>query len=264
MLNIEKILVEGINIFSHPVCDQNNFFCGFTTRDGGSSRKPFNTLNLAYHVGDDEKSVLKNRQLIIEKLLNPGPEYIYSALQVHGDNVLYVDKYTGHKDGNISTEADSLITNKRNIPIMVLGADCNLIIIIDIKEKAVGVVHAGWKGTLNGVLGKTLLEFKEHFNSSPENVLVFFGPSIRNCCYKVDSILINSFREKFGKEHYEYKEGKDFFLDIIKLNLIHLKDFGIQKDNIFDVRKCTGCNNGFFSYRRENNTGRQAAIAMIR
>ncbi|MFC2144894.1 peptidoglycan editing factor PgeF [Actinomycetota bacterium] len=264
MLNIEKILVEGINIFSHPVCDQNNFFCGFTTRYGGSSRKPFNTLNLAYHVGDEDKSVQSNRQLIIERLLKPGPEYLYSALQVHGNNVLYVDKYTGHKDGSIPLEADSLITNKHNIPIMVLGADCNLIIIVDIKEKAVGVVHAGWKGTLNGILGKTLLEFKKHFGSSPENILIFFGPSIRNCCYKVDSILIDRFREEFGRGDYYFKKDNDFFLDIIKLNLIHLKYFGIQKDNVFDVGKCTSCSNGFFSYRRENNTGRQAAIAMIR
>ena len=264
MLNIEKILVKGINIFSHPVCDQNNYFCGFTTRYGGSSSKPFNTLNLAYHVGDEDKSVLNNRQMIIEKLLNPGPEYLYSALQVHGDNVLYVDKYTRHKDGNIPIEADSLITNKRNIPIMVLGADCNLIIIIDKKEKAIGVVHAGWKGTLNGVLGKTLVEFKRHFDSSPENILAFFGPSIRNCCYKVESILIDRFREKFGNGDYYFKEGNDFFLDIIKLNLIHLKVFGIQKDNVFDVGKCTSCSNGFFSYRKEDNTGRQAAIAMIR
>lgn len=230
MLNIEKILVRGVNIFSHPVCNQNNLFCGFTTRDGGSSCEPFNSLNLAYHVGDDDKSVFKNRQLIINKLLGTGSEYIYSALQVHGDTVLYVDKHTRHKGGSIPVEADSLITDKSNTPIMVLGADCNLIIIIDMKEKAVGVVHAGWKGTLNGVLGKTLFEFKKHFNSSPENVLVFFGPSIRNCCYKVDSILIDRFRKKFGREDYyynnDYKEGKDFFLDIIKLNLIHLKDYG--------------------------------------
>ena len=263
MLNIEKILIGGINIFSHAACSQNNFYCGFTTRDGGFSRKPFDTLNLAYHVGDDGKSVFKNRQLIIEELLGPGPEYIYSALQVHGDNVLYVDRHTGHKYGNIPIEADSLITNRSNIPIMVLGADCNLIIIIDIKEKAVGVVHAGWKGALNGVLGKTLLEFNKHFNSSSENILVFFGPSIRNCCYKVDSMLMDRFREKFCGEDYYSKSGKDFFLDIVKLNLIHLKDFGIQKDNIFDVMQCTGCGNGFFSYRREKDTGRQAAIAMI-
>jgi len=72
MLNIEKILVGGIKIFRNPMCNQNNLFCGFTTRDGGSSRKPFNSLNLAYHVGDDDGSVLKNRQLIINKLLGPG------------------------------------------------------------------------------------------------------------------------------------------------------------------------------------------------
>jgi len=265
MLNIEKTSVGGIKIFSHPVCNQNNIFCGFTTRGGGFSRKPFDSLNLAYHVGDDDRSVLKNRQLIASKLLSPGSEYIYSALQVHGDIVLYVDRHTGHKDGNIPVEADSLITDKRNMPIMVLGADCNLIIIIDMKKKAVGVVHAGWKGTLNGVLGKTLFEFKKHFNSSPENISVFFGPSIRSCCYKVDRMLIDRFREKFyGEDYYkDHKEGKDYFLDIIKLNLIHLKDFGIQKDNIFDVSQCTSCGNGFFSYRKEKDTGRQAAIAMI-
>jgi copper oxidase (laccase) domain-containing protein len=76
-------------------------------------------------------------------------------------------------------------------------------------------------------------------------------------------MFLDRFREKFHGEDYYYKEGKDYFLDIIKLNLIHLKDFGIQKDNIFDVGQCTSCGDGFFSYRKEKDTGRQAAIAMI-
>ena len=146
---------------------------------------------------------------------------------------------------------------------MVLGADCNLIIIIDMKKRAIGVVHAGWKGTLNGILTKTLTSFKKNFNSSAEDIFVFFGPSIRDCCYKVDKELIDRFKERFNKEDYYYRKDKDFFLDIVKLNLIHLKDFGIQKDNILDVGQCTNCSKGFFSYRRKDITGRQGAIAMI-
>ena len=260
---MEKILIGGIDIFSYPFCREKNFFCGFTIRTGGLSCKPFDTLNLAYNVGDDSGSIFKNRQLVIEKFLGPGAEYIYSALQVHGGRVLYINKNTEHVGGNVPVEADSLITDIKDVPIMVLGADCNLIIIIDIKKRAAGVVHAGWKGTLSGILAKTLVSFKKYFDSSAENIIVFFGPSIRNCCYKVDSLLVDRFREKFGEADYYYRRGKDFFLDIVKLNLIHLKDFGIQNDNIFDTGKCTSCGKEFFSYRKENITGRQGAIAMI-
>ncbi len=260
---MEKISIEGIDIFSYPVCYKNNFFCGFTARTGGFSNKPFNALNLAYHVGDDSGSVLKNRRLIIEKLLDSIPEYIYSARQVHGNRVLFVNRDTGHTRGNIAVEADSLITETENMPLMVLGADCSLIIIIDIKKRAIGAVHAGWRGTLNGVLAKTLVSFKRYFGSSAENILVFFGPGIRSCCYRVDSTLMEGFRKKFGGSDYYYRKGKDFFLDLVKLNLIHLKDFGIQEDNVFDTGECTNCGKGFFSYRKENITGRQAAITMI-
>lgn len=260
---MKKILIGGIDILSYPGCRQKNFFCGFTSRTGGFSSKPFNALNLAYHVGDDSESIFKNRQLIIEKFLDSRPEYIYSAIQVHGDRILYVNRNTMHTGGNIPVEADSLITDIKDIPLMALGADCNLIIIIDIKKRAAGVVHAGWRGTLNGILVKTLNSFKKYFDSSAENILVFFGPSIRNCCYTVDRTLVDRFREKFGEADYYYRKGKDFFLDIVKLNLVHLKDFGIQNDNIFDTGKCTSCGKEFFSYRKEKITGRQGAIAMI-
>ena len=260
---MEKISIGGIDVFSYTGCYKKNFFCGFTTRTGGFSHKPFDTLNLAYHVGDDSESVFKNHRLIIEKLLDSRPEYIYSALQVHGDRILYVNRSTGHIRGNITVEADSLITDVRDMPLMVLGADCNLIIIIDIKKRAAGVVHAGWKGTLSGVLAKTLVSFNRYFGSSAENILVFFGPGIRSCCYRVDGTLVERFRKKFDGSDYYYRRGKDFFLDLVKLNLIHLKDFGIQEDNVFDTGECTSCGKGLFSYRKENITGRQAAITMI-
>lgn len=263
MLEQKKKFIEGPSLLTFSFLKRHNIFCGFTSRAGGYSERPYNFLNLAYHVGDKWNTVRKNRQLILKNILDLRSEYIYSAQQVHGNNIIFIGKDTGHKDGAIPEEADCLMTNLTNTPIMVMGADCNLILIADIGKRAVCAVHAGWRGTFNKILEDSLAVFCNRFDSKKKEVYVFLGPSIRGCCYNIDGALAGKFIKRFGEGKYLIDRERGPFLDLAELNLIQLKSFGIPENNIYDSGICTGCDRQYYSYRRESHTGRQAAIAMV-
>ncbi len=263
MFEKEKKLIEEMSLLTFPFLSKYNVFCAFTSRAGGYSRQPFDSLNIAYNIGDNRDLVRKNRQLILKNNLNTQAEYIYSALQVHGSNIVIIDRDIKHRDGDIQEDADCLMTCLENKPVMVMGADCALILIIDIGKRAVCAVHAGWKGTFNKILWKSLEVFCNRFDSKKKEIHVFFGPCIRGCCYNIDNGLADKFRNKFGDGKYLFDKKDSLFLDLVELNMIQLRDFDIPENNIYDSRICTGCDRKYYSYRREGLTGRQGAIAAI-
>ncbi len=237
-------------------------FC-FTNRSGGYSKGRFESLNLGYHTGDNEMDIKRNREKILERLDIASASKIYSAEQVHGSRILDINKEINLEYDNINKKADCLTTDMRNVPIMVMGADCNLILIADTKKKAVAAVHAGWRGTLQGIATSAISYMKDRFKSEKRDMVAAFGPSIRKCCYEVDESLIKKFAEKFDSRDFFEKRGNNFFLDLVKVNRIQLEEAGINRDNIYDSGGCTFCNHSFFSYRRSGITGRQGAIAAI-
>ena len=259
----EKKKKAGPSFISFPFLDEFNIFCGFTSRHEGYSKKPYDSLNLAYHVGEKREIVRKNRMLVLQEMLRMDSGYIYSARQVHGNNIIYVNQDIGHKDGDIPQDADGLMTDIRNIPVMVMGADCSLILMADIKKKAVCSVHAGWKGALNGITPNALKLFCGRFGSSTGDIYVFVGPGIRQCCYQIDSQVFERFKKSWGDSRFlDMKNGRTY-LDLVGFNLNQLKSLGIPEHNIFDTEICTGCNMDYYSFRRDRVTGRQAAIAML-
>ena len=259
----EEKIISGTAFLTFPFMEQYGLFCGFTSRAKGFSKKPYDSLNLAFHVGDKRDAVIKNRQLVLEKLLKGNSRFLYSARQVHGDHIIYVTGEIGHNDGDIGIDADGLMTDRKNIPVMVMGADCNLIILADIKNRAVCTVHAGWKGTLNGIVIKALKALRKKFGSGPDDIMIFIGPCIRQCCYEVDSDLAGRFSGRFGRGSYLISREEKLYLDLAGLNRKHVIDSGIPAGNIKDTGTCTGCNGKYYSYRKDKVTGRQAAIAMV-
>jgi YfiH family protein len=259
----EEKNISGSAFLTFPFMEQYGLFCCFTSRAKGYSKKPYDFLNLAYHVGDERDAVKRNRQLVLEKLLKKSSGYLFSVRQVHGDRIINVTEGIDHADGDIGEEADGLMTDHKNIPIMVMGADCSLIIIADIKHKAVCTVHSGWKGTLNGIAEKALKGLSGKFGSGPDNIKVFLGPCIRQCCYEIDNSLADRFIKRFGKSSYILSKNEKAYLDLAGLNRKLVIDSGILAENIIDTGVCTGCNDKYFSYRKEKVTGRQAAIAMV-
>jgi len=265
MKGIEKKLVKNDFImYTSPYLEKSYgmIFC-FTSRHGGCSEGKFKSLNLDYYTDDSRKNVKKNRDLLLEKLNLKGIKKIYSVRQVHGNNILDISNNFVLDSDEIHQEADCLITDLRRIPIMVLGADCNLILLADKEKKVIAAVHAGWKGTLSKIISRAVSHMVNKYKSKTEDIFVAFGPSIRKCCYEVDGFMVKKFIKKFGDRDF-YISGHDgLFLDLVGINNMLLESSGIRKENIFDCGECTYCNDSFFSYRRNKITGRQAALAVI-
>ncbi len=264
MTKIEKTILDDLTVYLSPYLKKEYgiIFC-FTTRNGGFSKGKFKSLNLDYYTGDVETDVKRNREKLLNKLNLNGINRIYSTKQVHGSTILNVSKDMNLNLDNIPQEVDCLITNLKSTPLMVMGADCNLILAADVRKKIIAAIHAGWKGTLGEIAAKTILYMIKKFKSKKKDIFVVFGPSIRECCYKVNEPIIKKFINKFGYENFFSMKDNDFFLDLVGINYMQLKNSGINKENILDCDECTCCNHNFYSYRRSKITGRQAAVAVI-
>lgn len=255
--------ISGISLLTFPFLEEYGLFCGFTCREKGFSLSPYDSLNLAYHVGDDRETVAKNRDLILKNIFGVDKGCLYSVQQVHGKDIIEVREDATDRNGYIPEDADGLMTGARGIPIMVMGADCIMMVFADIINRAVCAVHAGWRGTLEGIAAAALKGFSNRFGSSIESIMAFIGPGIRDCCYQVGGDLAEKFAGGgTGDDSIVTRKGKKF-LDLVQINRRQALDLGIPPGNIYDTGICTCCSSNYFSHRRDGTTGRQAAIAMV-
>mgnify|MGYP001594862008 FL=1 len=246
--------------------------CHFvSTRIGGFSNPPYDSLNLGFHVGDKPDMVLKNRKRLAKSLEIPLHNFIL-ARQVHDCNVKIVtddSRGSGAFDYDTAVSAtDAMVTDIPNICLMVLHADCVPILFFDMKKKVIGVAHAGWKGTIRMVAQNTVKVLKEEFNCLPKDILAGIGPSIGPCCYEVGPEVIAQIDKSFhnkGRYIRESSGGMGYF-DLWEANKIQLVEMGITEKNIEVAEVCTRCNHTiFFSYRHQRGeTGRFGAGIMLK
>jgi len=265
---------EQLKYLKCSIIDNSNLTINaFTTRLGGVSKYPFDSLNLSYNVNDKENFVIENRKIILD-VLGINYQKVVSAQQIHKDKIAIVkkeDKGKGaFKYSNGIAESDALITNIPGIPLLMFYADCVPIIILDPIKKVIGLIHSGRRGTELEITLKTLIKMKKTFGTKPSCCLAAIFPSIGPCCYnfrnkdKINDYWLN--KDKFSEELI-YKQNKDeWSLDLKKANYLQLIKAGLQEENIFINKLCTSDNpEYFFSYRRDKgNTGRMAAIIMLK
>ena len=173
--------------------------------------------------------------------------------QIHSNIVNKVDK---DNIGQI-IDGDAIITNEKNVPLLILTADCVPVVLVDKVNKAVGLVHAGWRGTYGKICSETLQSMKENYNTNTEDVVANIGPSIGKCCYEVSYDLVEKFSALLpnaDEKIYEIRDEK-YYLDLWEINTQILKEFGVLKSNIINMNICTSCNcDRFFSYRKHDKT----------
>jgi len=178
--------------------------------------------------------------------------------QVHGDRVV-------HSDGNLQKaeeiwqmEGDALITRTPGVALGVFTADCLPVFLYDPAREAVGIVHAGWRGTARGISRKAVEKMKEVFQSRASNLLAGLGPCIGPCCYEVDEPVRDAFSSgefPWGLVSRPRGNGR-WMLDLYKANLFLLESSGILKQNIQTLKMCTSCRGDtFYSYRNADKTG---------
>ena len=230
---------------------EDSVFAGFTNRHGGVSQAPFNSLNLGLHVGDNEESVIKNRKILLSELEVVKLTWME---QTHSDNIKVVNKIGEVKN------TDSLITNKPKLALIVMVADCIPILFYDPVEKVIAVAHAGREGGFKNIAGKVILKMQEEFACVSKNILVSLGPSIQKTCYELEDKIIGIFKEKWGSQYIVNQK----YLDLQGLNKDQLLKAGVYNKNINISNICTHCNSDYFSYRRNNKTGRFVGIIVLR
>ncbi|MFX4154464.1 peptidoglycan editing factor PgeF [Aliarcobacter butzleri] len=208
--------------------------------------------NLAYHVGDIKENVDKNRQKLALKYDYKNEDLCYMN-QIHSANVVVIDENSPKYIDN----CDALITKTKNLPLMVMIADCIPILMFDEVKEVIAAIHAGRNSTFLKISEITAKKMIEDFSCKTENIKVIMGPSIQKCCYEVNDELKNIVEKSFGKEFVIENN-----IDLQGINKKLLENLGIKNIEISSI--CTKCSNKpYFSYRKEKNTGRFAGIIML-
>lgn len=228
-----------------------------TTRHGGVSPEPFNSLNLSSHVGDTVERVQENLDRL-HHALGVDRQNTVDASQAQADQVAII---TETERGTRVNGVDGLITNRRDVTLMLRFADCVPILLYDPVRQAIGIAHAGWRGTVSKVLTNTVRAMGEQFGTQPETLIACIGPSIGPCCYEIG-------RDVQAKVESAFPDAPDLLLhqngsthlNLWQANAVQLRGLGVEQVEIAGV--CTADHTqDFYSWRRENaQTGRFAAL----
>jgi YfiH family protein len=263
----------------------------FSTRGGGVSRVyGGKALNLGFTKGDSHAAVERNRALFLKKL---GVAYrskgwpLITLRQIHSDLI--------HRVNRLPEEplaGDGLITNTPGVLLAIQTADCLPVILVDKKNRAVGVFHAGWRGTVKRIVEKGIGEMRRYFGSNPRNLVAAIGPGVHGCCYKVGEEVRRKFETQFAYAAELFREVKEsdpvrekypllfltarapghselpvnLYLDLVEANRRQLIDGGVPAKSIDADSPCTACHTELlFSHRAEKGvTGRMMAVAGVR
>ena len=182
---------------------------------------------------------------------------VFWRKQVHGDEILEAQGGAGASKG--CPDADAYITDEKDLPIAIRTADCVPVFIFDPRRRAIGLAHAGWKGTYKSIAAKTVQKMREKYASQPADLKVFLGPSIRECCYQVGE----EFR-KYFPSHVHDRDGC-LYADVVGANRQQLLKAGVRQEDILDSGICTCCNKDYFSFRRDGSkAGRMISVMMLK
>jgi len=268
----------------------------FSTRLGGVSRAyGGNTLNLGFTKHDSRAAVERNRELFLKELgvANGRKSWpLVTLRQIHSDLIHRVDSMRVDRMPQQLLAGDGMVTDTPGLLLAVQTADCLPIIVADRKRRAVGVFHAGWRGTVKRIVEKGVGEMRKHFGSDPRDLVVAIGPGVQGCCYEVGEEVRTRFEAQFAYAGSLFREVKEsdpvrekypllfltarapghsewpvkLFLDLVEANRRQLLDAGVLAKNIDAMGPCTACHTELlFSFRGEKGvTGRQMAAAGIR
>lgn len=241
----------------------------FSTKFGGVSKGFYESMNLSFR-DDIKENVIKNYEIICSGIGVDYKNVVFSS-QIHEDKIYKVTKEDVGKgllrQSNIKGY-DALITNEKDIALVTFYADCVSIFIVDPINKAIGIAHSGWRGTVKEIGAKTIKQMNKIYGSNAKDLIVGIGPSIEKCCFQVGKEVVETFKKDLPfSEKYIFNDTiKDKYkIDlqgIIKQTLINS---GVLEKNIEVSELCTMCNNEmFFSHRfMGNERGSLAGIISI-
>ena len=251
---------------------QSGIVHAFSTRHGGRSDFPYQSLNLGLHTKDDIMTVRANRDRFVTNF-GISPSEVVSLHFIHSNKVLVAGEKDGgsgfHSASDALGDADGMITNVPRRALFVTYADCVPVLFYDPAHQAIGACHAGWRGTVAGIAMETVRAMQENYGTDPEDLLVAVGPAIDPEHFEVGKEVVDAVRPHAVKPKrllVPRKNGKYLF-NIWQANIDQLRAVGVPQENITLVDLSTFARDDlFFSHRRRfgGEVGRQAAFIMLR
>lgn len=256
---------DGLRAYQFELYQDCQIIQGIFTRQGGISPAPWASLNLGGTVGDERANVVENRRRIFEWAGRP-VESIFDVWQVHGTTVVCT-RDPRPLDGP-HHPADAILTDRPEITLFMRFADCVPIFLHDPQRKVVGIVHAGWKGTVNKAVAAAVSAMRTEYACLPVDILAGIGPSISRSQYEVGTEVVEQVKHAFDdkpSQMLEENSGRTF-LDLWEANRCSLEECGLIPEHIQIAGICTAQNmQDWFSYRGEKGkTGRFGALIALR
>jgi len=237
------------------------------TRRGGSSSAPWDSLNVGGTVGDDPARVIENRKRAF-RALGQSFDSVYDVWQVHGNDVICA--HAPRKPNTPYVQADAILTGNKNVTLFMRFADCVPILLYDPHRKIVGLVHAGWQGTLKKVASIAVDSMQAQYGSSRGEILACIGPSIGAHHYEIGMEIVKEVQESFGQYASSLLQsnnvtsgGSGIQLDLWEANRLILAESGVKQIEISGI--CTACDTSdWYSHRAEyGRTGRFGALIAL-
>lgn len=219
----------------------------FSTRLGGVSAGEFTSMNMAFNRGDNPESVTENYKRICK---SAGFDYdsLTASAQDHNTFVRAVtseNKGVGIYKPRDLQSVDALITNEKGVTLVTYYADCTPLFFVDIKQKAIGLAHAGWRGTVGRIGEKVVKKMTELYGTNPTDIVAAIGPAISVCCYEVDKPCADNFYALSDLDSSRFvfpKENGKYMIDLLETNRQILEAAGVKNENITVSDVCTNCN----------------------
>jgi polyphenol oxidase len=253
----------GIQVLTWAAFDQFPLDAVVTTRYGGVSVEPYETLNLALHIGDDDEAVLENRRRAAASL-GAGVDDLVVANQVHGPRVAVVDEPGAGSRSTLDAvaDADGLVTATPGLVLTVLVADCAPVVLFDPQAGVLGCAHAGWRGTLGGVIEETIRSMST-LGADPHRIVAAIGPSVGPARYEVRADVVAAAIEHQVAEFARPSRPDHWLFDLAGAVRAILLRSGVHERLIATTPIETGPPGPFFSARAEGRCGRFALLARM-
>ncbi len=247
---------DSLRYYSFDIFDSSVTQAVFTRR-GGVSPTPWAALNMGALVGDDATNVVRNREMAF-RALGRAPESLYDVWQVHSADIVRADAPLRQPH----LKADGILTDNPDVTLFMRFADCVPIVLHDPTRGVVGLVHAGWQGTVSGVVRAAVEKMQAWYASSPKDICAAIGPSIGAHHYEIGPDVIASVKQTFGVESESVllQQGGAVQFDLWQANRLLLEQSGIVQIEISGL--CTACDtHNWYSHRAEKGrTGRFGAL----
>ena len=239
---------------------------GFTTRFGGVSTGIYDSLNLCFSCGDETEKVIENYG-IFAKAAELGEDGFVFSRQVHRDDIrVCTEEDRQTLPPNTPYEADGLITKVEGLPLLIFTADCTPVLLYDPVCRAVGAVHAGWRGTVLDIVGKAVRKMQTEFGCKAGDIRAAIGPCISQCCFETGEEVYTALFDLLGEKTDEFAVKKPmgkYMIDLKGVNAYLLKAAGVGSVEISP--ECTKCKHEkYWSHRATNGKrGTQCSFIML-